>query len=248
MVIIADGSPVWTATIAAEEHRNALTRQMVADLIDAISRFTADGNARVLVIRGAGVKAFCSGADVKEMASNAAESVFVPVMPVLYERILRCPKPVIAMLNGDAVGGGFEIALSCDIMVARKGARVGLPEARMGMVPRYGAALLARQAGAQSALMAAMLGDLCAIEDLPGTAARVVSHEELENTTYSIADQLASRSYAALAAVKLIVRGADEYRLSELAELPPVVAVIQSGERHRATSEIANENRVLPHD
>src|SRR5262245_3525020 len=122
---------------------------MVTDLIDAIGRFTTDTRARVLVIRGTGDKAFCAGADLKEMAADSAEREFVPIMPRLYEWILSCPKPVIAMLNGDAVGGGFEMALCCDIVVARKGARVGLPEARLGMVPRYGAALLARQAGAQ---------------------------------------------------------------------------------------------------
>jgi enoyl-CoA hydratase/carnithine racemase len=241
MVIIADRSPVWTATIAAEEHRNALTRQMVADLIDAVSRFTTDGDARVLVICGSGRAAFCAGADLKEMAADAVTQEFVPVMPRLYEQILSCPKPVIAMLNGDAVGGGLEMALCCDIVVARIGARIGLPETRLGTVPRYGAALLARQAGAQAALAIALLGDLRRIEDTTATAALVVPSEQLEKTTYGIADQLANRSGAALAAVKLVVRSANEYNLAELAALPSVAAAIQSDDRRRGVSEFAKK-------
>jgi enoyl-CoA hydratase len=242
VIIITDGEPVWTATIAAEERRNALTRQMVADLVGAISRFEASDTGRVLVIRGAGRAAFCAGGDLKEMAADDAAKPFVPVMPRLYEQLLACPKPVLAMLNGDAVGGGLEMALCCDIVVARRGVRVGLPETRLGAVPRYGAALLARQAGAHRALAMALLGDLHRIEDVRGMAALVVPDEELEQTTYGIASRLGDRSSAALAATKLIVRSAGEDRLSELVDRPAVLAVIQSDERRRAVREFADRS------
>jgi enoyl-CoA hydratase len=237
MITIAEDNPIWTATIAAEEHRNALTRQMVAVLDDAIGQFEHDDAARVLVIRGAGRVAFCAGADLKEMAAGELTQVFIPVMPRLYERILSCPKPVLAMVNGDAVGGGLELALCCDIVVARRGVRVGLPEVRLGTVPRFGAALLARQAGAQRALTLSLLGELYRIEDVPCIAALIVASEELEDKTSELANRLAGFGSGALAAIKLIVRGAGENRLSELIDLPAVLAGVQSDERRRAVRE-----------
>jgi enoyl-CoA hydratase/carnithine racemase len=248
MIIVAEDNPVWTATIAAEERRNALTRQMVAVLAETIDRFEDDNAARVLVIRGAGRVAFCAGADLKEMAAEHATQAFIPVMPRLYERILACPKPVLAMLNGDAVGGGLEMALCCDIVVASRGVRVGLPEVRLGTVPRFGAVLLARQAGAQPALALALLGELHRIEDVPCIAALIVSPDELENKTYGFARRLASFSSGALAAIKLLVRGAGESRLADLIELPAVLAEVQSDEPRRAVREFGKTTVEVGHD
>jgi enoyl-CoA hydratase/carnithine racemase len=124
VLITATQPPVWTAIFSAEDRRNALTRAMVADLGDLIRRLAADDQAGLLVLRGASDVAFCAGVDVKEMAGDLAGQPFAGhAMPVRGQP--GCPKPMVAMLNGDAVGGGLQLALSCDIIVAHTDVRAG---------------------------------------------------------------------------------------------------------------------------
>lgn len=233
MIHVDDRPPVWTVTIAAEARRNALTRRMVADLLLAVERFEADASARVLTLTGAGSVAFSSGGDVKEMAADAG-TAFVPVLPIVYERIIGLTKPVVAVLNGDAVGGGFELALACDVIIARLGVRVGLPEVGLGTVARYGTALLARQIGPQGALQLALLGGLHTIEHVTGIAARIVEPDDLAATTDDITRRLAALSPKAVTATKVIARRSAESTIAELVESPEALAAVHSEERQRA--------------
>jgi enoyl-CoA hydratase/carnithine racemase len=239
MILVDDATPIWTLTISAEPRRNALTRAMVADLVATVDRFEADDTAAVLRLRGAGDAAFCAGADLKEMATDDNGRPFVPVMPALYVRVLRSTKPVIAVLNGDAVGGGFELALCCDVVLARSGARVGLPEARIGAAARYGAALLAREIGPHRALAMALFGDLIPIEEVPGVALQIVPAADLDAAADESAARLAELPRPSVVATKRLVRGSHELPLDELVELPEVLEAIHSDERHQAVGRYA---------
>jgi enoyl-CoA hydratase len=231
MILVEDDGPVRTATVSSEPRRNALSRRMAADFIAAIDEFVGSDALRVLVVTGAGEVAFSSGADLYDLAE--ADEDFVPVLPVLYERVLRCPKPTVAVLNGDAVGGGFELALCCDVIVSRPGVRVGLPEVRLGTVPRYGTALLTRQIGRQAALALTLTGDLTPLEKVPGLAARVVPATELSATARSLAERLSRWTPRAVAAIKLISILGEELSLSDVVSLPAVVAAVMSDERRQ---------------
>jgi enoyl-CoA hydratase/carnithine racemase len=123
---------VLTVTINRPDARNALHSKANAELADAFDKFEADSELRVAIITGAGGKAFCAGNDLK--ATAAGEGLNLPISGFggLTSRF-SCYKPIIAAVNGMAMGGGFEIALACDIIIAEEGAVFALPEPRVGL-------------------------------------------------------------------------------------------------------------------
>ena len=131
---------VAVLTIDREARRNALSRRTLLELGRLGRMLVADPDVRAIVITGAGDKVFCAGADLKERQGMANEDVRVQVG--LYRSELgvldRSPKPVIAALNGAALGGGLELALVCDLRVAAPHATVGLPETTLGIIPGAG--------------------------------------------------------------------------------------------------------------
>lgn len=118
---------------------NAMNREMMDEIIAGIEEINADGKAMVAVITGAG-RAFMAGADIKEYGSQTPEQfkAFQDRGIQLYESIEHAPKPWIAAVNGFALGGGFEIALSCDMILASEVAKMGLPEVFLSLVPGGG--------------------------------------------------------------------------------------------------------------
>lgn len=132
--------PVGILTIDREARRNALSRQTLLELGRLGRELVADASIRVIVVTGAGDKVFCAGADLKERQGMSNEDVRVQVG--LYRSQLgvldKSPKPVVAVLNGSAFGGGLELALVCDMRVAARGAVIGLPETTLGIIPGAG--------------------------------------------------------------------------------------------------------------
>lgn len=126
---VADG--VAWVTIDRPEARNALNHEVRKGLWSAVSRFNADPAARVLVLTGAGDKAFCAGADLREMA-EAGLGVPPPDFLPQFGRNVEVPKPTIAAVNGAALAGGFLLAQMCDLCVAAEHAQFGITEARVG--------------------------------------------------------------------------------------------------------------------
>jgi len=140
---------VGTVTIDRQERRNALDQSTMHAIVEAFDRFDSDPEVWVAVLTGAGDKAFCAGRDLKERAGvdRAVERVVHPMRGAYrncFEAVWECRKPTICAINGDAVGGGLEIALACDLRVAADHARFGLPESKRGMGANYGSNLLAR--------------------------------------------------------------------------------------------------------
>lgn len=136
-------------TLNRPERRNALGQALTEELLTAFDAFVSDDSVRAVVLTGAGDRAFCAGGDLKEFDEMAARGQQIPV-PMqgthrnLYEAVLEFPKPTVAVLNGAAVAGGFELALACDVRVAAAHAVLGMPEAKIGMGANFATVVLPR--------------------------------------------------------------------------------------------------------
>jgi enoyl-CoA hydratase len=132
---------VLTVTLRRPEKRNALSRPLIAALGESFSRWRDDADIRVAVLTGEGDKAFASGGDVKELDAvrNAAETLeFAQTTRAALDTIRRFPVPVIAAVNGDALGGGAELALACDMRFAAPHARIGFLQGRLNIATAWG--------------------------------------------------------------------------------------------------------------
>lgn len=128
-------------TINREQKLNALNKATLEELSDAISFATKQDEVRGVLLTGAGEKAFVAGADISEFSNYDAqqgEALARTGQEQVFNAIENCPKPVIAAINGFALGGGLELALSCHIRIASDNAKLGLPEVSLGLIPGYG--------------------------------------------------------------------------------------------------------------
>jgi enoyl-CoA hydratase/carnithine racemase len=199
---VTDG--VGTITLNRPEARNALNPTVVRELADALERLEADPEARVVVLRGAGDRAFCAGADLKGMFEAtsilAARDQYAGVARVL-AAIPRMRTPVIAQVHGYALAGGCGLAAACDLVIAAEDALFGLPEIKVGLLPLMVLAPILRAASPKRVLELVLTGrQLPAREALAiGLVTRVVPHDELEGTVGRLARELAALSPATLA-------------------------------------------------
>ncbi|CAM3063206.1 enoyl-CoA hydratase-related protein [Filibacter tadaridae] len=129
---------VMWLTLNRPETRNALDTLTLKEIGMAFSEAELDNTIRVIVVQGAGGKSFAAGADIKQLHEREALEALVPGMQGLYAQIENCNKVTIAAVNGFALGGGCELALACDIRVATKNAKFGLPELNLGIIPGAG--------------------------------------------------------------------------------------------------------------
>ena len=127
-------------TIDNPQRANALTRAALAKIADLVSAFEDDKKLRALVITGSGDKVFCAGADINEWASlspNAYVNDWIRFGHEVFDKLAHAKKPVIAAINGHALGGGLELAAACDIRIAVRAKRFGLPEPSLGIIPGW---------------------------------------------------------------------------------------------------------------
>lgn len=195
---VADG--VATLTLSRPEAMNAITQRMKDELGAALDAVEADEAARVLVITGSGTKAFCAGADIKERATtDPTPAEFVLRQRAthrLFTRIEQFAKPVIAALNGVAFGGGAEIALCADLRIAADGARIGLTEVNLGVIPAGGGTQrLPRLVGAAKAKeLIFTAARLTADQALAiGLVNRVVPAAQLADEALALAREIAAK-------------------------------------------------------
>jgi enoyl-CoA hydratase/carnithine racemase len=138
-ILVSVESGVATLTVNRPEVRNALHREAVRECHDALSVLAADASLGVLIITGAGDKAFVSGADVNDIRARNLQDGLAAINSSLFAVVERFPRPTIAAVNGVALGGGCELALACDIRVAADTATFGQPELGLGIIPGAGA-------------------------------------------------------------------------------------------------------------
>ena len=205
-VLSRDADDVRVLTIDRPDKLNALNRQTLEALDAAFAAAGEDPAVRAVVLTGSGGKAFVAGADIAEM--NALTAIegreFSLLGQRLMRRIERLPKPVIAMVNGYALGGGLELAMACHLRVAADSARLGQPEVNLGLIPGFGGTQrLLRLAGRAATLELCLLGtpiDAARALQL-GLVNRVVPAADLESETMKLAAQLASAAPLALRGV-----------------------------------------------
>jgi enoyl-CoA hydratase len=207
-------------TINRPDKLNALNRRTVGEIVVAVERAKADPEVRVVVITGAGEKAFVAGADIKEMsAMNAAEGQeYSSFLHASLYALERCPKPVIAAINGFALGGGCELAMACHVRLASQKARLGQPEVNLGLIPGAGGTQrLQRLVGRGRAIDLVLSGEMIDAEEAQriGLVNRVFPADGLREGVEAYAKTLRGKSPIALArAIEAIVVG-GEVSLSE---------------------------------
>lgn len=184
---------------------NLVTLQLSHDLNALIARLAADPAVRVLVLTGSGTKAFCVGSDIKEFPDMMASGAVVPKKLALenevFSRIDDFPKPTIAALNGLAFGGGLEMAVCCDLIVAEAGGQVALPEIKLGVFPGSGGTIrVTRRIGEGRAKEMMYFGDPVPIETALawGLINRVVTKGKALETSLEMARRLAAQPSIAL--------------------------------------------------
>jgi len=216
------GVEVWT--IDGEARRNSISVGMLAELNGLLARAAGDRALRCVVITGAGGKAFCAGADLKERArmSDPEVHAFHGDLRRALRSIEASPQPVVAALNGAALGGGLELALACDLRIAASTAQVGLPEVSLGIIPGGGGTQrLARLIGVARAkdlvLTARRIGAVEAAE--MGLVTRVVTAERLVPEALALGDQIARNAPISLRQAKRAIDGGFHLPLEEALEL-----------------------------
>jgi enoyl-CoA hydratase len=202
-VVTATQDAIRIVTVNRPDKLNALNRQVLQDLDAAFAEAEADPAIRAVVLTGAGEKAFVAGADIAEMNELAPVQGrdFSQLGQRLMRRIERMPKPVLAMVNGFALGGGLELAMACHLRVAADSARFGQPEINLGLLPGFGGTQrLPRLVGRAAALELCLLGtpiDAARALQL-GLVTRVVAAADLREATLQLARQLAGAAPLAL--------------------------------------------------
>jgi enoyl-CoA hydratase/carnithine racemase len=200
---------------------NALSAQVVAELEDALDELGADEGVRVVLLRGAGERAFVAGADISEFPSlgeEVAEEGSARGIQKLADHIEIFHKPVLVAIHGFCLGGGLETALACDIRVAAEDAQLGQPEIKLGLLPGGGGTQrLPRVVGPGRAALMNMGGDPISGRQAYewGLVERVVPREELLEAALEIARTLAERSPHAIAVLKELARETRDLPIAE---------------------------------
>jgi enoyl-CoA hydratase len=210
---------VATVTINRPEKRNALNEETRSGIIAALDTLERDPAVRVVIVTGAGDKAFIAGADIAEFEGKAPVHQFRVMSEwSVYQAADRFPKPIIAAINGFCLGGGCEFAMACDIRIAADTARLGQPEINLGIIPGGGGTQrLPRLVGLGNAFRLLYSGDLIdAAEALRiGLVDQVVPAAELMTQTRALAERIAAKSPVALSLMKEAVRASVRSPLEE---------------------------------
>lgn len=202
---------------------NAIGHETVAGIHAALDRAT-EGDIRVVVIRGSG-RAFCAGADLQDLPGATIDidalEIAVSRVAEVVDRIAALPVPVIAGVNGIAAGGGLELVLASDLVIAVRGARLGDAHVNYGLLPGAGGSYrLPRRVGSSIARRMMLTGEFVPAEELVacGLISRVVAPEDLDRELTQLSSTLAGRSPRVLSAMKQLIASAAESTTAQAAE------------------------------
>ncbi|MFH1647546.1 MAG: enoyl-CoA hydratase-related protein [Chloroflexota bacterium] len=206
-LLYTKGDGIGTVTVNRPEVLNALNIGVFTELYQLFQEIEDDPAVRVVILTGAGEKAFIAGVDIADMKDRSSVEVeeFIAVARRAVDRVHTLAKPVIAAVNGFALGGGWEMALACDLIIASSNARFGQPEINLGVIPGGGAMQrLPRIIGTHRARELVFTGDIIGADKAleMGLVNRVVPPENLMTEARALAAKLLSKSSVALAYAK----------------------------------------------
>lgn len=210
-ILTSQDGYIHIITINRPSKLNALNRETIAELSNALQAAEKDGNTRAIVLTGSGEKAFVAGADISEFAHfsvDEGKQLSADGHKKLFTLVEELGTPVIAAVNGFALGGGLELAMSCHMRVASSNAKMGLPEVSLGVIPGYGGTQrLAQLVGKGRALEMITTAQMIKADDAyrMGLVNYVVEQEELLEKAKSLANKISANSPTAIrAAIKAV--------------------------------------------
>ena len=217
---ISRRSSTLTVTLIRPEALNALNQKMIKEIDAALQIVSALGSVRVLAFTGAEEKAFCVGADINDMAAMSPEDFenWMVLNQQFFNKIEGLPIPVIAALNGYTLGGGLELALACDIRIAKEGIKLGFPESQLGVIPGTGGTQrLTRLVGPGIAKELILSGRRITAEEALsiGLVSRVVPADEWDITLAEYMQDLVRRAPIAVRSAKKAIDMAGSLTLEE---------------------------------
>lgn len=218
-ILVEREGRVAILTINRPDKLNALNDQVRNDMLEILGQIEHDDGIGVVVLTGAGEKSFIAGADIGEFAGRTPfDQRHAMRSPRIFDVMASYPKPVIAMINGFCLGGGCELAMSCDIRIASEKARFGQPEINLGLIPGGGGTQrMPRLVGAGHALRLILTGDMINAAEAKeiGLVEIVVPAEELRAKTLEIANKIASKSPLTIKVAKEAIRASERLAIEE---------------------------------
>lgn len=208
---------VAVVTLNRPDSLNALNMAVMRDVVDVFESIDRNSDIAVSVLTGAG-RAFAAGADIKEMQPQSFSDMYVADYFAGWDRFAACRKPVIAAVNGFALGGGCELAMMCDVILASDKAKFGQPEIKLGVTPGMGGSVrLTKAVGKAKAMDLVLTGRMIGAEeaDKMGLVSRVVAHDDLLETAKAVAEEISGFSIPSLMAAKEMVGRALELPTTE---------------------------------
>jgi enoyl-CoA hydratase len=216
-IIVDKQGRVGVITLNRPQALNALNMALKAELSKAIDDFEADDGVGCMLITGSD-KAFAAGADIKEMADKTFIEAFLGNFAGTWDRASRARKPIVAAVAGFALGGGCELAMQCDLIIAADNAKFGQPEIKLGVIPGIGGTQrLTRAVGKAKAMELNLTGRMMDAKEAEasGLVARVVPADKLMEEAMKVADTIANMSLPSVLAAKEAVNAAFETTLAQ---------------------------------
>jgi enoyl-CoA hydratase len=220
-ILVERNEQIGIVTLNRPKELNALNFSLVSELVDALEELDRDQTIRCIVVTGAGEKAFAAGADIKEMSDKSPIDMMLGRFEA-WERMRRIRTPMIAAVGGYALGGGCELAMHCDMIVASENARFGQPEILLGIIPGAGGTQrLARTLGKYRAMEIVLTGAQISAQEMAdlGLVNRVVPKGEHLNEAMKLAQKVAAQPPIAVRLAKESIAAAFETSLEEGLEL-----------------------------
>jgi len=218
-ILVTRDDRVGTITLNRPKALNALNSQVMNEVVAAAAEFDKDPGIGAIIVTGSGEKAFAAGADIKEMKEKSYQDVFLQdFITVGWEKVSQIRKPIVAAVGGYALGGGCEMAMMCDFIIAADNARFGQPEITLGTIPGAGGTQrLPRFVGKAKAMDMVLTGRMmdAAEAERCGLVSRVVPLAQLIDEALAAAEKIAGMSLPATMVAKEAVNRAFETTLAE---------------------------------
>jgi enoyl-CoA hydratase len=244
------GGPIARLTVNRPESLNALNQDVLQSLLLTMQQVERDEHIRVVVITGKGEKSFVAGADIKSMSNLGSRAIadYVELGQRATRAMEMCRVPVIAAVNGFALGGGLELALACDLIIASRNAKLGQPEVNLGIIPGFGGTQrLIHRCGVGAARRLTYTGELISADEgyALGLVDKVVEASELSSEVDKVAETIASKAPLAIEAGKKVIRCSQEpHMLSGLRlEVESFLRLFDTGDREEGMQAFLEKRR-----